>query len=109
MNYMIIAVRGAFAIETRFVETSRAGSVKVEVIIMNEQGTDYFDTCCDSKGTFLTGNEIGSWRETISDEVSFIDSHNNIAFTLSRVGESRMFFGRERSNFAYDIRIGAGK
>jgi len=62
---------------------------------MNEQGADYFDTCCDSEGTYLTGNEIGSWSETFSNEVSFIDPHNNIAFTLSRVRESRMFFGRE--------------
>ncbi len=146
-----IAVRRAFAIETRFEETAPAGSIKVEynigadgiihvsadmstvktgcteVIIMNEQGAGYFDTCCDSKGILLTGNEIGSWRETFSDEVSFIDSDNNIAFTLSRIRESRMFFGRElvanrlawsglayslsphRSNFAYNIRIGAGK
>lgn len=146
-----IAVRRAFGIETRFEKISPAGSVRVEynigiegiihvsadlstvktecteVMIMNEQGADYFDTCYDSKGTLLTGNEIGSWRETFSNEVSFIDSHDNIAFTLSRVGGSKMFFGRElvanrlawsglayslsphRSNFEYDIRIGAGK
>lgn len=147
-----IVMRRAFAIETRFEETARAGSVRVEynictdgiihvsadlsavkkercteVMIMNEQGADYFDTCCDSEGTLLTGNEIGSWSETSSNEVSFIDPHNNIAFTLSRVMESRMFFGREllanrlawsglaysltpaKLNFAYDIRIGAGK
>ena len=146
-----IAMRRAFAIETRFEETAPAGLVKVEynictdgiihiradlstvkkercteVMIMNEQGAEYFDTCCDSEGTHLIRNEIGSWSETFSNEVSFIDPHNNIAFTLSRVRGSRMFFGREllknrlawsglaysltpaKLNFAYDIRIGAG-
>lgn len=147
-----IAMRRALAIETRFEETAPAGSVKVEynigadgiihvsadlstvkkercteVMIMNEQGADHFDTFFDSNGTILTGNEIGSWRETFCDEVSFIDPHNNITFTLSRVRGSRMYFGRElvenrlawsglayslsprNLDFAYDIRIGAGK
>jgi len=60
----------------------------------------------------------------LADEASFIDSYDNIAFTLKRVKRARMFRGRELVkgrlawsglayvlpqdliNFDYDIRIG---
>ena len=142
------AIRQTLGLETRFEEVASAGSACVEynisanglirvsadlrrirkegcteVIIMNEQGANYFDTYFDSNGTILAGNKIGSWIETSSDEASFKNSHNNIIFTLSRVRDSRMFYGREFvpnrlawsgitysispliSNFAYDISI----
>jgi hypothetical protein len=143
------AIRRTFELETGFEEVTSAGSVSVEyditppglihvradlgrikkdgcteVIIMNEQGANYFNTYFDSNGTILRGNKIGSWKETFSDEASFINSHDNLIFTLSRVRGSRMYYGREFvpnrlawsgitysispiiSNFAYDIRIG---
>ncbi len=147
-----ITVRRVFAIETRFQEVASAGQASVEydirtdglihiradmsrvktdgcteVTIMNEQGANYFDTYRDSKGRILVRDEIGSWQVTSSDEASFIDSHDGLAFTLSRVSGSRMFYGRElvtnrlawsgvaysisphRKDFSYDIRIGARK
>lgn len=147
-----IALRRIFAIETGFEEVTSAGLASVEydtgeggmihvradismvekkgctgVMIMNEQGANYFNTFCDSEGRILRGKDIGSWQETYSDEVSFINPYDNLNFTLSRVSGSRMYYGRElvpdrlawsgaaysispnRSNFAYDIRIGAGK
>jgi hypothetical protein len=146
------AIRRTFELETRFEEVASAGYANVEynisadglirvnadlsrlrkegcteVIIMNEQGANYFDTYFDSNGTIYMGNKIGSWKETSSDEASFKNSHDNLIFTLSRVRGSRMFYGREFvpnrlawsgiayllspliSNFAYDIWIGAGK
>ncbi len=147
-----IAARRIFEIETGFEEVASAGLASVEydigkcgmihvsadlsmvekkgctgIMIMNEQGANYFDTCCDSKGRILRGKMIGSWQETYSDEVSFMDPYDDLSFTLSRVSGSRMYYGRERvpnrlawsgvaysvsphtPNFAYDIRIGAGK
>jgi hypothetical protein len=147
-----IAIRRALSLETRFQEIVSAGQVSVEysisadgmihvsadlsrvkkdgcteVMIMNEQGANHFDTYCDSNGTILAGNTIGSWQETHSDEVSFIDSLHDLAFILSRVSGSRMFYGRElvgnrlgwsglaysltphKQYFAYDIRIGSGQ
>lgn len=34
-----------------------------EIIIMNEQGANSFDTYKDSDGLILKGNKIGSWDE----------------------------------------------
>ncbi|MFZ3166153.1 MAG: hypothetical protein WA130_00970 [Candidatus Methanoperedens sp.] len=95
-----------------------------EVNIMNEQGANHFDRYCDSNGLFLKGNAIGTWDEIFADEASFIDSGDNIVFTLKQVKGARMFRGRELvvgrlawsglayglpqniNNFAYEIRIG---
>jgi len=96
----------------------------IEVNIMNELGANYFDSYCDSNGLFLKGNAIGTWDETFADEASFIDSCDNVAFTLNAKKGARMFRGRELVegrlawsglayrlpgdiiNFTYDIRIG---
>ncbi|NJD77201.1 MAG: hypothetical protein FIB08_08935 [Candidatus Methanoperedens sp.] len=147
-----IVIRRAFSVETRFEKVASTGLASVgyeistdgmihvstdlrriknegctEVIFMNEQGANYFDTYCDSEGTNLVGNAIGSWQETFCDDVSFIDPYDELTFTLSRIHGSRMFYGRELVanrlawsgiaysisprilNFAYDIRIGAKK
>jgi hypothetical protein len=95
-----------------------------EVNIMNELGANHFDSYRDSNGLFLRGNAIGTWDETFADEASFIDSCDNIAFTLNRVKGARLFRGRELVegrlawsglayrlpgdiiNFTYGIRIG---
>jgi len=95
-----------------------------EVNIMNELGANHFDRYRDSNGLFLKGNAIGTWGEIFADEASFIDSCDNIAFTLNAKKGARMFRGRELVegrlawsglayrlpgdiiNFTYDIRIG---
>lgn len=142
------ALRRSLGIETGFEEvtsaglagmkyTITAGGINVradlsrikkegctEVMIMNEQGANHFDTYCDSRGKNLAGNAIGSWQETFCDEVSFIYSKDHLVFTFSRVPGSKMFYGRELvarrlswsgiaysipphiQDFAYDIRIG---
>ncbi len=147
-----IVLRRAFTVETKFERVACAGLASVEyslcndgiirvaadlrrikkegcteIIIMNEQGASYFDTYCDSKGTILVGNEIGSWQENSCDEASFIDPHDGLTFTLSKISGSKMFYGRERvenrlawsgiayslspgiQNFAYEVRIGTKK
>lgn len=94
------------------------------IMIMNEQGANFFDTYYDSKGTILPGDAIGSWQETSCDKVSFIHSIYDMAFTLSKIDGSKMFYGRElvgnrlswagiaysisphMQDFAYDIRLG---
>jgi len=95
-----------------------------EVIVMNEQGANYFDLYYDSDGVRLQGKEIGSWDETFADEASFVNSQHRIAFTLAKTQGARMFRGRELAterlawaglayvlpgnagDFAYTLRIG---
>ncbi|MDM7912378.1 MAG: hypothetical protein QUS09_04705 [Methanotrichaceae archaeon] len=98
-----------------------------EVVVMNEQGANYFDTYRDSDGLTLQGDDIGSWDETLAEEASFVNPADKIAFTLKRVKGARMFRGRELAakrlawsglayvlpaeteRFAYTITIGTGR
>jgi hypothetical protein len=121
VDYMINTETGLVNVR---VDASRADTdACTEIITLNEQGANYFDRYSDSNGTSLYGHAIGTWDETTADEVSFIDSSNEITLTFSKVMGTRMYRGRElvrdrlawaglayvvpqsMTNFAYSIRI----
>ena len=146
------ALRRSLDIETGFEEGASAGLARItytitsdgmihvrvdlrriqreiytEVMIMNEQGANFFDTYCDSKGTILHGEAIGSWQETSCDEVSFRYPKDRLTFTVPKISGSKLFYGRELvekrlswagiaysisphiQDFAYEIKIGMKK
>lgn len=67
-----------------------------ELIALNEQGANWFDTYQDSNGLVLKGEKIGSWNPIEADYASFVDPTDDLVFTLKRVDEARMFRGREK-------------
>lgn len=66
-----------------------------EIVVLNEQGANYFDAYRDSDGRFLKNEAIGSWDEVFAEEASLMDSIHRIGFTLTKVKGARMFRGRE--------------
>lgn len=66
-----------------------------ELIVLNEQGANYFDTYRDSDGLILRGERIGSWNRTEADRASLTDPEHGLAFTMKQVEGARMFRGRE--------------
>lgn len=68
-----------------------------ELIALNEQGANWFDTYQDSDGLVLKGEEIGSWNRIEANYASFVDPSDDLVFTLKRVDGARMFRGRERA------------
>jgi len=68
-----------------------------EIIILNEQGANCFNTYKDSDGLILKREEIGSWDQIKAEEASFIDPTDGLMFSLKRVegAGARMFRGRE--------------
>ena len=66
-----------------------------ELVVMNEQGANHFDSYKDSDELSLEKDAIGSWDEVFSDGASFIDSKNGLYFALTRVEGARMMRGRE--------------
>lgn len=68
-----------------------------ELIALNEQGANWFDTYQDSNGLILKGEKIGSWNQIEADYASFVDPADGLVFTLKRVDEARMFRGREKA------------
>jgi hypothetical protein len=143
------ALRRAWGLSTTFEPTRSVGNVRVsytvdrparmlrvsvnasgfnktgcsEMILLNELDGGLFDRYCDANGLALVGKEIGTWEETASDCVTFIDSRHNIALRLRNVARSSMYRGREvvpgrlswagiayviappRTNFSYNIAI----
>lgn len=93
------------------------------VMLMNEQGANYFDYYRDSSGLSLKGNAIGTWDEIFADEASFVDASHKIEYTLQNIAAAKLFRGRELvpgrlawaglsyyippgiANFSYNIRI----
>ena len=66
-----------------------------ELIVLNEQGANWFDTYQDSDGLILKGERIGSWNQVEANYASFIDPIDSLMFTLKRAEGARMFSGRE--------------
>lgn len=138
-------LRHVLGLETNFEEAASYGTVHVlytikgeeirvsvntsgvktytEMMLMNEQGANYFNKYRDSNGLMLSEDKIGTWDETFADEASFINPIHGIQFTLKKAAGSRMFRGRELvgrrlawsgiaymlpegvENFGYNIRI----
>jgi len=88
--------RNSASMKDAFLEVPPAGSVRVkytvegcvirvdmdlrevtrcaEVVVLNEQGANYFDSFSDSDGLHLAGEAIESWDEVYAKEASFVDS-----------------------------------
>jgi len=66
-----------------------------ELIVLNEQGANWFDAYQDSTGLILKGERIGSWNQIEANYASFVDSVNGLVFTLKRIEGAKMFRGRE--------------
>ena len=66
-----------------------------ELVVMNEQGANWFDTYQDSNGLVLKKEKIGSWNQIEANYASFVDPVDGLMFTLKRVEGARMFRGRE--------------
>jgi hypothetical protein len=66
-----------------------------ELIVLNEQGANWFNTYKDSNGLVLKGEKIGSWNKIEANYASFVDPVDGLVFTLKRVEGARMFRGRE--------------
>ncbi len=66
-----------------------------EIIVMNEQGANYFNRYQDTGGTSLCGKQIGAWDEVTAEKGAFICDTHRVAFTLERMEGARLFRGRE--------------
>jgi hypothetical protein len=66
-----------------------------ELIVLNEQGANWFDTYMDSDGLNLRGDRIGSWNRVQANCASLVNSADALAFILKKVEGAEMFRGRE--------------
>ena len=122
VKYTLSAEKGMMRVEADW--TGLIDSGITEMVIMNEQGAEYFDWYKDSSGKNLHGKEIGCWDEVFADEAGFINAKSRVGFSLERIPGARLFRGRElvgsrlawagfgysidphAENFSYTMKIG---
>lgn len=66
-----------------------------EILVLNEQGSSFFQNYEDSTGLKLIGSKIGAWNIVPANEASLNCLTKNIAFKLRKVEGSTLFRGWE--------------
>jgi hypothetical protein len=148
--FPLIKLRNKFGIRTMFTRVESRGVVKVtytikrrkmniradfsaldkrclRVLLLNEQGSTFFNRFFDANSLSLSGDKIGPWDLIKADWGCLSDSHNTLSFCLRNVPNSRLFRGREHvpgrlawagmtyevspdlGHFNYQLRIGVPK
>jgi len=81
-----------------------------EVILMNEQGANYFSHYADADGALLSGREIGTWFPVMAARARFMDLAHDVGFAAQKAPGARLYRGRELSpgrlawaGFAYRV------
>jgi len=111
-------LRKSLGVETRFVSVESRGKVAVtyfcscnqvsiridlsalncfdckEILILNEQGDNFFRKYSDSSGKILFDYKIEAWEKVSAEYASLSDLSGQLSFSLKNVGGS-LFRGRE--------------
>ncbi len=115
----IMELRDVVKIRTDFVKVPPRGAIKVkylcqpsgirvsvdfadlllkgceELLVLNEQGSNFFCNYADSNGSRLVGGKIGAWDRVKAEKATL---HNGeVSFVLRNVGGSTLFRGWERT------------
>ena len=74
-----------------------------ELLVLNEQGSNTFDTYLDADGVKLVGNKIGGWDEATADQAFMLSSKSKVSFCLQRKRGALLFRGWEntKSRFSW--------
>jgi len=68
-----------------------------EVLVLNEQGSSFFQKYVDSNGLNLLGNKIGAWETVTADQASLQTVNGQISFSLRYKKDATLFRGWERT------------
>jgi hypothetical protein len=66
-----------------------------EILILNEQGANRFQTYKDAKVGLLKGRAIGAWAKVEAKKASFVDKRTGLTFTLENLNGVTLYRGRE--------------
>jgi hypothetical protein len=67
-----------------------------EIVILNEQGADYFRNYRDSSGSNLEGRGIGAWDRVEASEARLINLEMGIQYSLNRKEGAEVYRGWEK-------------
>ncbi len=93
MRYSVQPADGMVAMEAELSDPGNGGIT--ELIVMHEQGGNYFDRYQELGGAVVAGEKIGTWDEVKAREGSFICARHRISFACGQAIGARLFRGRE--------------
>ena len=75
----------------------------VEILVLNEQGSSFFQRYSDSSGLNLSGHNIGAWEKVEADNASLEGGRQQVSFCLQNHRGARLFRGWEstRKRFSW--------
>jgi hypothetical protein len=75
----------------------------VEMLVLNEQGSSFFQRYSDSSGLNLVCHKIGAWETVTADQASLEGARQQISFCLQNHRGTRLFRGWEstRKRFSW--------
>lgn len=93
VSYYIIPLQRKIIIKAnlRSIQKSRIS----EIVMMNEQGANFFTQFQDSNSTRLADSEVNSWERVTADQAEFICPKFGLKFSVRTVRGARLFRGRE--------------
>ena len=68
-----------------------------EVLVLNEQGSSFFQKYVDSNGLHLFGNKIGAWETVTADQATLQSTKGQISFCLQKTRGTTLLRGWERT------------
>lgn len=86
-----------------------------EVLLLNEQGSGFFQVYTDSSGKRLVGNRIGAWDRVVADSAALQSSKSQLGFGLQHIDGASLFRGYEHTRkrfswagLSYSLKPGNG-
>ncbi len=92
MRYAIEPADGKIGMEAELSGPENSGIT--EVIVMHEQGGNFFDRYREA-GVTTRGEKIGTWDEVKGEEGSFFCDRHRLSFSCGQADGARLFRGRE--------------
>ena len=68
-----------------------------EILVLNEQGSNFFTKYTDSNGLLLIGRHIGAWQKVKAATATLSDNRYTLSFTLKNLDSANLFRGWERT------------
>ena len=68
-----------------------------ELLVLNEQGSSFFETYSDSSGLKLEGGRIGGWAPVNAKRASLLWRDQRVDFTIQKISGATLFRGWERT------------
>lgn len=69
----------------------------IELLVLNEQGSNFFQKYADLSGLFLQGRRIGAWKKVTAETAWLMGTKEQIFFCLQNIKGATLFRGWERT------------